>query len=100
MLTHWGFYAIMILVPLTGWIMVSASTLGFPTMWFGLFEWPHLPIATSRETSGAAGEAHEIIAFIGAGLFVLHVGAALKHHWFDRDDVLARMLPLLKRRPA
>jgi cytochrome b561 len=99
-LTHWGFYAIMILVPLSGWVMVSASPLGFPTIWFGLFEWPHLPIATSKATSGAASEAHEIMAFIGAGLFVLHVGGALKHHFLDRDDVLARMLPFLRRKPA
>lgn len=99
-LTHWGFYAVMILVPFTGWVMVSASPLNFPTLWFGLFEWPHLPIATSKATSGAAGEAHEIIAYLGAGLFVLHVLAALKHHYFDRDDVLARMLPLVRRRPS
>jgi cytochrome b561 len=98
--TVWAFYAVMILVPLTGWIMVSASPLGFPTIWYGLFEWPHLPIETSRETSGAASEVHEIIAFTGAGLLLLHIGAALKHHFLDRDDVLARMLPLVKRRRA
>jgi cytochrome b561 len=98
--THWGFYAVMILVPLTGWIMVSASPLGFPTIWFGLFEWPHLPIETSKATSSAASEVHEIIAFAGAGLFLLHVAAALKHHYMDRDDVLARMLPFVRRRSA
>lgn len=96
-LTHWGFYAIMILVPLSGWLMVSASPLGFPTLWFGLFEWPHLPVETSKATSGTASEVHEILAFTGAGLFVLHVAAALKHHFFDRDDVLARMLPFLRK---
>lgn len=95
--THWGFYAIMILVPLSGWLMVSTSPLGFPTLWFGLFEWPHLPFETSRDTSEAAGEFHEVMAFIGAGLFVLHVGGALKHHFLDRDDVLARMLPMIRR---
>lgn len=95
-LTHWGFYAVMILVPLSGWVMVSASPLGFPTVWFGLFEWPHLPIGTSKQVSGAASEAHEVMAFLGAGLFVLHVAGALKHHFFDRDDVLARMLPHLR----
>lgn len=96
--THWGFYAVMILVPITGWVMVSASPLGFPTIWFGLFEWPHLPIETSKATSSAASEVHEIIAFAGAGLFLLHVAAALKHHYMDRDDVLTRMLPLVRRR--
>lgn len=95
--THVGFYAVMILVPLSGWLMVSASPLGFPTLFFGLFEWPHLPVAASAEISGAASEAHEVMAFIGAGLFVLHVGGALKHHFLDRDDVLARMLPFLRK---
>lgn len=95
--THWGFYAVMILVPFSGWVMVSASPLGFPTVWFGLFEWPHLPVATSSATAGAASEVHEILAFLGAGLFVLHVAGALKHHFWDRDDVLARMLPHLRK---
>ena len=96
-LTHWGFYAVMILVPLSGWVMVSASPLGFPTVWFGLFEWPHLPIESSKAVAGAASEAHEIMAFLGAGLFLLHVAGALKHHFLDRDDVLARMLPYLRK---
>lgn len=95
-LTHWGFYAVMILVPLSGWVMVSASPLGFPTIWFGLFEWPHLPIGMSPEIAGSASEAHEVMAFLGAGLFLLHVAGALKHHFWDRDDVLARMLPFVR----
>ncbi len=97
-LSHWGFYGVMILVPLTGWIMVSASPLGFPTIWFGLFEWPHLPIETSKAVSGSANEAHELLAYAGAGLLALHVAGALKHHYFDRDDVLARMLPFVRPR--
>jgi cytochrome b561 len=95
--THWGFYAVMILVPLSGWLMVSTSPLGFPTLWFGLFEWPHLPFETDKATSEAASEFHEIMAFVGVGLFVLHVGGALKHHFLDRDDVLSRMLPLVRK---
>jgi len=97
-LTHWGFYAVMILVPFSGWVMVSTSPLGLPTFWFGLFEWPHLPLGMNKAISGAASQAHEIMAFIGAGLLVLHVGGALKHHFMDRDDVLARMLPFLRRK--
>jgi len=98
--TVWGFYGVMILVPLTGWIMVSASPLGFPTIWFGLFEWPHLPIETSRATSAVVSDVHQILGVAGAGLLALHVAGALKHHFFDRDDVLARMLPLVRRKPA
>ncbi|WP_199553837.1 cytochrome b [Sandaracinobacteroides hominis] len=95
--THGTFYALMILIPLSGWAMVSASPLGFPTMWFGLFEWPHLPITPGKQGADAASEAHEILAFSAAALVVLHVAAALKHHFWDRDDVLARMLPLIRK---
>ena len=73
-LTHWGFYAVMILVPLTGWLMVSASPLGFPTVWFGLFEWPNLPVGTSKALSGAAGEAHEV----GGAAELLQAGIVLE----------------------
>lgn len=96
-LTHWAFYFLMIMLPVTGWAMVSASPIGLPTIWFGLFEWPHLPVPPSREGAAAASEAHEILAYTGAALVVLHVAAALKHHYFDRDDVLARMLPLVRK---
>lgn len=95
-ITHWGFYAVMILVPLSGWVMISANPQGAATVWFGLFEWPQLPIASSKDVAGAASETHEILAFMGAGLLVLHIGAALKHQYFDSDDVLARMLPFLR----
>lgn len=96
-LTHYGFYFLMLMIPITGWAMVSASPLGFPTSYFSLFDWPHLPIPTSKEGAGAASDAHEILAYAGIALIVLHVAGALKHHFFDRDDVLARMLPALRR---
>ena len=40
---HWGFYAVMILVPLTGWIIISTSRVQVPTFLFGVIPWPHLP---------------------------------------------------------
>jgi cytochrome b561 len=99
-LTHWGFYALMIGLPLSGWAMVSMSPLGLPTLWFGLFEWPHLPLATSKPGAEAAGGVHEALAFGAIALLLLHVAGALKHHFLDRDDVLARMIPALRaRRP-
>ncbi len=96
--THYGFYVLMIAIPLSGWVMVSASPFGFPTQWFGLFEWPHLPIAASKATSETASEAHELLAFAAIALILLHVAGALKHHFFDRDDILARMIPVLRRK--
>ncbi len=100
--THSGFYVLMIGVPLLGWAMVSASPLQVPTMLFGQVPWPHLPgfegIEDRRAVSGALHELHEYGAFTILGLFALHVAAALKHHFINRDDVLARMLPLVRQR--
>lgn len=92
--THVAFYFLMIAVPLAGWAMVSAGPR--PLEWFGLFDIPKLPV--SRATADFAHEAHETLALTTLGLVVLHVAGALKHHLVDHDDVLARMLPLVRRR--
>lgn len=102
--THWAFYGLLIALPLTGWLFVSAqwrdgAPLNVPTLWFGQIGIPHLlglnhASAEVREMlSDAAIETHEVLAWGGAGLLVLHVGAALKHHFVQRDSVLLRMLP-------
>lgn len=104
--THWAFYVLMILVPLSGWTYVSAQwgddgPLNVPTIWFGLFKVPHLfdAHAMANETRKAVAErnitAHFYLAWSTAGLFVLHVAAALKHHYFNRDAVLVQMLPAM-----
>jgi cytochrome b561 len=98
--THWAFYALMIMLPVTGWAMISASPMRVPIVWFGLFQWPFLPVVPSNEGAMAASEAHEILAWTGVALLVLHIAAALKHQYFDRDDVLARMLPMLRKTPS
>jgi cytochrome b561 len=101
-LSHVGFYLLMLAVPLSGWAMVSASPLGLPTIYFGLFEWPHIgPLAALANKPSAehlVKEMHEILAMGIVGLLVLHIVAALKHHFIDKDDVLARMLPLVRQR--
>lgn len=91
--THIAFYVLMIAVPLAGWVMVSAGPR--PLEWFGLFPWPKLPV--SKAFADVAHDAHGLLAFTTLGLAALHVGGALKHHFVDRDDVLARMLPLARR---
>jgi cytochrome b561 len=91
--THVAFYALMIAIPLTGWTLVSGGSR--PLEYFGLFDIPKLPV--SRATSEAAGEVHGLFAFLMLGLAALHVLGALKHHLIDRDEVLARMLPLVRR---
>ena len=96
---HALFYVLMIAVPLMGWATVSSAALAVPTMWFGLFEWPHiaflgdLPRAEKRQIEGPLAATHSVIAFLMLALVVLHTAAALKHHFRDRDDVLKRILP-------
>lgn len=104
--THWLFYVLMIGLPLSGWFFVSAgwsihddAPLAVPTRWFDLFGIPHLfgidrASAEVREgVAEAAFSVHAYLAFAMIGLAVAHVAAALKHHFFDRDAVLAHMVP-------
>ena len=91
-LAHCGFYLLLLLLPLTGWIMASASPLGIPTIVFGLFRLPDMvgPDAILEEFMKVA---HGLLAVSLILLTGLHVGAAMKHHFILRDDVLLRMLP-------
>lgn len=97
--THWLFYLLTLGTPLAGWAMVSASPLGLPTLVFGLFEWPHIGWLAGVGGSAEVGfrTAHRVMGYALVALVVLHIGAALKHHVIDRDDVLARMLPVVRR---
>lgn len=97
-IAHGSFYALMLAIPLAGWIMVSASPTASPLSWFGLFSWPLLPTPVSLKLSEAAAEAHELLALAMLALLALHVAGALKHHFLDLDDVLVRMLPILRQR--
>lgn len=104
--THYLFYFLIVAVPLLGWATVSASPRGTPTMYFGLFQWPHLPIistmprATKREYVELFGTVHAVFAYSAFGLLFLHVGAALWHHFVRRDSVLKRMVPGTKVAPV
>ena len=95
--THFIFYAILLILPLSGWLASSAA--GRDISWFGLFNWPLLPIGGGREVAGQFMDVHRLVV---KGLYVLlalHVLAALKHQFLDRDNVLRRMLPFIPRRP-
>lgn len=88
--THFAFYAFMAVMPLTGWIMSSAGNR--PLNWFFLFDVPKFAVSKSDAIVGLSGGAHEIGAFVWAALIVVHVLAALRHHFILKDDVLRRML--------
>lgn len=98
--THVVFYVLMFAIPLSGWAMTSTSSSGVPTLWFGLFEVPSLPglegTPEMHDLHESAEEAHELLGNLMILLLILHVGAALKHHFWNRDDVLRRMLPFAR----
>ncbi len=102
--SHIGFYVFMIGMPLIGWAMVSVSPLGIQTFLFKTIHLPHMPFWNGVENlepiETLFKNIHEYVAYGAIALIVLHVGAALMHHFKDRDDVLIRMLPLLKNRSA
>ncbi|MCX7672801.1 MAG: cytochrome b [Thiobacillaceae bacterium] len=93
---HWALYALMLALPLSGWLMSSAK--GFQTVYLGL-----LPIPDLLPKDEALGErlvaVHATLAYVLLAALLVHVAAALKHHFVDRDEVLTRMLPWI-RRPA
>jgi cytochrome b561 len=94
--THALFYFLMLAVPLAGWGLASALGKGKPVGFFGLFDVPALPVGGDEPTVDMFHELHEIFAFLMIGLLVLHLGAALKHHWLDKDGTMRRMVPWLK----
>lgn len=101
---HFGFYVLLIVIPLVGWAVVSSSPFAdsVQTYLFGVIHWPHLPffegVADRKELSHDIAEIHEYLAFAMIGLIGLHVAAALKHQVIERDEVLSHMLPFLRRR--
>ncbi len=91
--THGALYLILLAMPLSGWLYNSAS--GFPLKWFGLFALPRLSGYDADVKAFALG-AHSTLFLALAAIVALHAAAALKHHYFDRDRTLVRMLPLIK----
>jgi cytochrome b561 len=91
--THFLLYLLLFLIPLTGWTMSSAR--GFPVSWFGFIQLPDL-VPKNKALYEALLTTHHTLAWTLTGLVALHVGAALKHHFMLKDDVLRRMLPATK----
>lgn len=93
--SHHALYLLFFAAPLSGWLFSSAA--GFQTVYFGVVPLPDL-LAKNKELADLLKLVHRFANYTLAALVVLHVAAAVKHHVVDRDDVLARMLPLLKSR--
>ena len=84
---HLIFYALILIMPLTGWIFTSAGKYG--AAFFGIPV--SLPITKANPLVGLSAQAHEILGYAFAALVVLHVAAALRHHFLLKDGVLRRM---------
>ncbi len=87
---HGLLYLLMFAIPLSGWVMSSAK--GFQTVWFGIVPLPDL-VMKNAELGDRLQALHSILNWVLAAVVVLHIFAALKHHFVDRDDILTRMLP-------
>jgi cytochrome b561 len=92
--THWGLYALMILVPLGGWIGVQL----YPSREvFGLFNLPAF-LSPNEALAGTVFMLHGIGAKLIFLLLLAHIGAAIFHHFIKKDGVLRRMWPGLGKR--
>jgi cytochrome b561 len=88
--THVLMYALFFIVPLVGWAYSSAA--GFPIVMFGVLPLPDF-VSASKPLAELIKPWHQITAYSLAALVVLHVVAAIKHHFIDKDDLLLRMMP-------
>ena len=88
--THLLLYALFFAVPLAGWAYSSAA--GFPLVVFGLLPLPDW-VPVDRGLADLLKPLHKWLALSLAALVLLHVAAAMKHHFVDRDGLLGRMRP-------
>jgi cytochrome b561 len=87
-ITHFCMYALMVIMPLSGWLMNSAS--GFPMTWYGFFEVPAL-VGADDSLKETAKLVHEFAFIVLGSLVILHVAAAVQHQFLLRDGLLKRM---------
>jgi cytochrome b561 len=88
--THTLMYALFFAVPLAGWAYSSMA--GFPIVWFGVLPLPDF-VPVDKELAKQIKPVHAWLAYTLLALVVLHVAAALKHHFVDRDGLIHRMRP-------
>ena len=90
-LSHFVLYLLILGMPLSGWIMSCAA--GHIPGYFGLFKVAFPGIVKNKPLAGLASNFHYYIAWSILAVVIVHVLAAIKHHWINRDNILVRMLP-------
>jgi cytochrome b561 len=88
-LMHWSFYVLMFAMPISGWFITSAA--GLPASFFGLFTLPNL-LAPDEKWRGLFEWVHRWLGYGLIAALFLHVSAALKHHFINKDQILRRMI--------
>jgi cytochrome b561 len=91
---HVLLYALLFAIPLSGWLMSSAK--GFQTVYLGVLPLPDL-LDKDKVLGDALSALHQVLNITLLALLVIHIAAALKHQFVDRDGTLARMIPFLDR---
>ena len=69
-----------------------SSAKGFQTVWFGILPIPDL-IEKNKLLGDLLQTVHVSLNYLFIAVLIGHIGAALKHHFIDKDDILTRMLP-------
>ncbi|MCW5656600.1 MAG: cytochrome b [Burkholderiaceae bacterium] len=88
-ISHLSMYVLFFAVPLLGWAYSSA--VGLPIVWFGVLPLPDFVPVNKDLANAVLKPAHAYAAFALAAVVLLHVAAALKHQFIDRDDLMSRM---------
>jgi cytochrome b561 len=86
---HGVLYLLMLSIPLSGWAYSNAA--GYPIVYLGLIRLPDL-VARDKPLAAQLLEVHEVLGWVLIACVAIHVAAALKHHFFDRDATLQRMM--------
>jgi cytochrome b561 len=87
---HLSFYALLIALPMTGYLMSSAA--GIPVSFFGLLMLPDL-IHRDEDLFARYVAIHQFLGYVLILFIFVHAGAALRHHFVSKDDTLRKMLP-------
>ena len=94
--SHAALYVVMVAMPITGWVINSASKIPFRVFW--LFPLPAI-VAPDKAVAELAKQSHFALFITLVLLLVVHIAAAFRHHTVKRTDVLTRMLPQWRSTP-
>lgn len=96
---HITLYGLLLLTPILGWALVSSSPYNIPTLVFDAIEWPHIQLLAEHEDKieleKTFKQLHRYAAYSMIALVIVHAGAGLRHHFWLKNSILARMIPWL-----